>query len=257
MPWASILDGGRCRTCCGSCIGPGEAPALADLLWFAPAEAASRLEGALSRLRLVLAYPGTRFHGWQLQAGTARCRSAEQALAVRPGPVRAVGPGARTPGCTPWARPCMSTLPRNRAPAWAGLNALLPDDVAVVTASWPRGFHARFGAVCKPTPTPCGKRRIRLAQRRPSCGPAARWTGRHEEAPLSSRAPGTSRLQNAGTAIAARCARSFPSTPRPEPRLRDGLAVHGRRFLKQMVRNMVGCSWPRAMVKFPPATSDP
>jgi tRNA pseudouridine38-40 synthase len=87
------------------------------------------MEGALVRLRLVLAYQGTRFHGWQLQAGDRTVQGVlEQALAVLAGvPVRAVGSGRTDAGVHAWANRACRRAPEPAGLPWRrALNALLP-----------------------------------------------------------------------------------------------------------------------------------
>jgi tRNA pseudouridine38-40 synthase len=108
--------------------------------------------------RITLAYDGTDYHGWQLQAGGAVARTVqgvlEAALARLSGgsPVRASGAGRTDAGVHALGQVASFDLPRSIAPESLAraLNALLPADVRVLDAApAPEGFHARRSAVSK------------------------------------------------------------------------------------------------------------
>ncbi|MHC1713301.1 MAG: tRNA pseudouridine(38-40) synthase TruA [Solidesulfovibrio sp.] len=108
------------------------------------------------RLRLTLAYDGTSFAGWQLQAadkGRTVQGCLEEALAKLCGrPVRIFGAGRTDSGVHALAQVAHVDVPESRAdlPWRKALNALLPPDVSVVDAAIvPEAFHARFDAVGK------------------------------------------------------------------------------------------------------------
>lgn len=110
----------------------------------------------MSRLRLTLAYDGTDFAGWQLQApGKGRTIQGclEEALETLCGaPVRVFGAGRTDSGVHALAQVAHVDVPEVRAalPWQKALNALLPGDVSVVEASIvPEDFHARFCATGK------------------------------------------------------------------------------------------------------------
>lgn len=102
-------------------------------------------------LKLVLAYDGTDFVGWQRQkAGRSVQAVVEAALEPLAGrPVTVVGAGRTDAGVHALAQVAHVVLERALDPAVVqrALNATLPLDVRVTAASEaPPGFHARFGA---------------------------------------------------------------------------------------------------------------
>jgi len=110
----------------------------------------------MPRLRLTLAYDGSHFAGWQLQAaGKGRTVQGclEEALApLCGGPVRVHGAGRTDSGVHAVAQTAHVDVPEARAvfPWRKALNARLPDDLAVVDATIvPDAFHARFSATGK------------------------------------------------------------------------------------------------------------
>ncbi|MBX6350120.1 MAG: tRNA pseudouridine(38-40) synthase TruA [Clostridia bacterium] len=106
-------------------------------------------------LLLVLAYRGTRFHGYERQAkGEATVRGTlEEALSELAGrPVATVAAGRTDRGVHAAALPVLArgpfALPPERVPP--ALNARLPEDLAVVLArTAPPGFHPRRDAISK------------------------------------------------------------------------------------------------------------
>src|SRR5207249_2041171 len=114
--------------------------------------ATRRGEGARRRevtfLKLTLEYDGTDFVGWQLQPnGRSVQEELEKGLARLCGePVRVTGAGRTDAGVHARGQVASLRVPRELPlKAWtAGLNALLPDDMACVRAeSAPEGFDAR------------------------------------------------------------------------------------------------------------------
>ncbi|HZQ03497.1 MAG TPA: tRNA pseudouridine(38-40) synthase TruA [Gaiellaceae bacterium] len=103
------------------------------------------------RLKLTLAYDGTHFRGWARQPGE---RTVEQALRdalaqVYPGFEGLAVAGRTDTGVHALANVASVEVDRGPRPERApeALNALLPEDVAVVQAEEaPPGFHARFSA---------------------------------------------------------------------------------------------------------------
>ena len=99
-------------------------------------------------LKLTLEYDGTDFVGWQLQPnGRSVQEELEKGLARLCGePVRVTGAGRTDAGVHARGQVASLRVPRELPlKAWtAGLNALLPDDMACVRAeSAPEGFDAR------------------------------------------------------------------------------------------------------------------
>ncbi|NDY56601.1 tRNA pseudouridine(38-40) synthase TruA [Desulfovibrio sulfodismutans] len=205
---------------------------------------------SLFRLRLVVAYDGTRFHGWQLQAGDRTVQGVvEKALATLTGrPVRAIGSGRTDAGVHALGQVVHADVPGTRAglPWRRALNALLPEDVAVVEAGpAPLGFHARFGAVRKTYAyTLWTEPEFVYPQRRPfvwACGPVDRqamalaaqeFLGRRDFAAM----------QNTGTDVGTtvRTMESVAASPGQTP-FETVWRFTADGFLKQMVRNVMGC----------------
>ncbi len=105
------------------------------------------------RLKLVLAFDGTRYQGWQVQVGkTDRTVQAvlEEAVAKLAGqPTRVQGSSRTDSGVHALGMVAHVDVPENRVqlPWRKALNAHLPHDICVVSATWvPDSFHARFGA---------------------------------------------------------------------------------------------------------------
>jgi tRNA pseudouridine38-40 synthase len=99
-------------------------------------------------LKLTLEYDGTEFVGWQLQPnGRSVQEELEKGIARLCGePVRVTGAGRTDAGVHARAQVVSLRAPRELPlKAWtAGLNALLPDDVACIRAETaPEGFDAR------------------------------------------------------------------------------------------------------------------
>jgi len=206
----------------------------------------------LQRLKIILAYQGTHFAGWQYQPeGQGRSVQAclEEALSRLAGRfVRAIGASRTDSGVHALHQVAHADVPAERAriPWQRALNALLPRDMAVVAVeAAPPGFHARRAAAIKTYAYALWlEPSFLLPQRRPfvwNTGPldleamdqAARaFLGVHDFAAF----------QNAGTPV-ARTVREILSLERhPGPTPHEVVwRVRGPGFLKQMVRNMVGC----------------
>lgn len=105
----------------------------------------------MPRLRLTVAYDGTAFSGWQLQARDRTVQGClEEALGkLCGGPVRVIGAGRTDAGVHALAQTAHADIPDalTGRPWQRALNALLPDDVSVTAATLvDREFHARFSA---------------------------------------------------------------------------------------------------------------
>jgi tRNA pseudouridine38-40 synthase len=112
----------------------------------------------VARLKLTLAYEGTRYSGWQLQSGAGgRCPTiqgeVEKAIALLLGRRYPVSGAGRTDaGVHAEAQVCHVDLPDNstRIQWRKALNAKLPDDIRILEAAWaPPEFHARNDARLK------------------------------------------------------------------------------------------------------------
>ena len=208
----------------------------------------------MTRLRLTVAYDGTAFSGWQLQApGRGRTVQGclEEALARLCGvPVRVIGAGRTDAGVHALAQTAHVDVPDSRAglPWQRAVNALLPKDVTVIAVTpVAPDFHARFDARGKTYAyTLWTEPTFLLPWRRPyvwdvgrdtpldtaSMEAAAReFVGEHDFAAF----------RNTGSSVASTVRRVIavddaPGTCPQETAWR--FTATG--FLKQMVRNMMG-----------------
>jgi tRNA pseudouridine38-40 synthase len=92
------------------------------------------------QIRITLEYDGTAYFGWQLQAGqeTIQARLEDALGRIFSQPVRVRGAGRTDAGVHARAQVAVFRLPRPFAPMdlMRALNALLPLDISVVSASW-------------------------------------------------------------------------------------------------------------------------
>ncbi len=208
----------------------------------------------MPRLRLTLAYDGTAFAGWQLQAkGKGRTVQGclEAALAkLCDQPVRVFGAGRTDAGVHALAQVAHADVPEARMhiPWQKALNALLPKDIAVTEAALaPPGFHARFEATAKTyVYTLWTEKHYVLPWRRPyvwdvgRCFPldvaamdaaARELEGTHDFAAF----------QNAGSSVktTTRHMRALTRLPAACPQ-ETAWQFCAEGFLKQMVRNLMG-----------------
>lgn len=112
------------------------------------------VDGSTRRFRLVLAFEGTRYHGWQRQKSGRTVQDAlEAALAqLFPGNPLVTGSSRTDAGVHALGmvahfdlRRDATTMPVSRLAL--AINACLPDDIRVLRATRARnGFHARFDA---------------------------------------------------------------------------------------------------------------
>lgn len=213
----------------------------------------SREEGATGgtvRLRLVVAYAGTAFHGWQLQAGDRTVQGVlEGALAVLAGgAVRVVGSGRTDAGVHALGQVAHADVPAVRAglPWRKAINALLPRDVAVVAAGpAPPGFHARFWARRKTYAyTLWTEPEFVIPQRRPfvwNCGPVD-GAAMAEAARMCLGTHDFAAMQNAGTEVKSTVRTLIAAVPGPGATpFETCWRFTADGFLKQMVRNLMGC----------------
>jgi tRNA pseudouridine38-40 synthase len=208
----------------------------------------------MPRIRLTLAYDGTAFAGWQLQApggGRTVQGCLEEALARLCGqPVRVHGAGRTDSGVHALAQVAHADVPGHRAgfPWQKALNALLPADVAVTQAAEVApDFHSRFDATGKEYRYTLWTRPgYVLPWRRPAVwdvgryGPldeaamdvcAALFVGEHDFAAF----------QNAGTDVQSTVRRVWDVSRLGESCPDETVwRFYGEGFLKQMVRNLMG-----------------
>jgi tRNA pseudouridine38-40 synthase len=133
----------------------------------------------MTLFRVTLAYDGTDFQGWQIQAPAAKARTVqgvvEAALSRLAGDtaVRVAGAGRTDAGVHALGQVASFELPREiEAPELVrALNGLLPEDVRVLEAARAQeGFHARRSAVSKLYRYVLDTGPIRLPTRRRTAG---------------------------------------------------------------------------------------
>lgn len=203
----------------------------------------------MPRIRLTVAYVGTRYQGWQIQAAGATIQGAiEERLARICGePVRLHGSGRTDSGVHALGQVAHFDAPESkRHVPWAqALNAMLPGDIAILDAvEAPPDFHARFSVRSKRYAyTLWTEPRFTLPQRAPFVWPvrdldfkamdqaAAMLAGTHDFAAF----------QNAGTEIkgTVRTLEPIQRVPGTHP-AEWVLRFQADGFLKQMVRNLTG-----------------
>lgn len=198
-------------------------------------------------MKLTLEYDGARFVGWQVQAEGRSVQGVLEAALEKlcGGPVRTTAAGRTDSGVHARGQVVSLDAPRALpARAWtAGLNALLPEDVACVKVeAAPAGFDARRWAR--------GKRYIysilQTELRRPLERGRA-WEIRRPLAVEPMRAAAAALLGHHDFAAFRAGDCSARSTVREVRRLdiaadgqRIAIAVEATAFLKHMVRNIVG-----------------
>jgi tRNA pseudouridine38-40 synthase len=202
------------------------------------------------RIKLILAYEGTDFSGWQIQLRDRTVQGElEKCLETIAGkPVRVHGSGRTDAGVHALGQvvhfDCADD--RRNIPWQRALNSLLPRDVRVV--DWgvvPDDFHARYGAVSKTYEYVLWhNQEFFLPQRRRfawDCGPVE-FTLMEEAAALFIGEHDFAAFQNVGTPVSSTIRTITEISRHP------GLAEHesvwrfsANGFLKQMVRNLMGC----------------
>ena len=205
------------------------------------------------RLRLLLAWDGTDFAGWQAQRNVPSVQDTVYAALLRlgaEGAARPVAAGRTDAGVHAEAMPAHVDVPQSfRIPAEKlarALNAHLPPSVAVLEAEEaPAGFHARFS---------CTERRytyrlLNTPQRHPLWrgralhvpgaldvpamnAAAARLLGTHDFAAFATR-------EDRQTVRELRALAVHPGPVVPGGRIWE-VRVAGESFLRQMVRGLVG-----------------
>lgn len=203
----------------------------------------------MPRIRLTVAYVGTRYHGWQVQATGPTIQGAiEDRLARICGePVRLHGSGRTDSGVHALGQVAHFDAPESKkhVPWGQALNSMLPDDITIVDAvEAPLDFHARFSVRSKRYAyTLWTEPRFTLPQRAPFVWPvrglnfevmdqaAAILTGTHDFAAF----------QNAGTEIKGTVRTLEPIERAPGTHPAEWVfRFQADGFLKQMVRNLMG-----------------
>jgi tRNA pseudouridine38-40 synthase len=200
-------------------------------------------------VRLLIAYQGTNYHGWQIQPDETTLQGTlEEAFFKMTGQKTRINAASRTDTGVHAAGQvaCLVNDSRHEPHQLReGLNALLPAEVVVLEAAGaPEGFDPRREAVGKHY-----RYTIHNSRVRPLFERAFRW---HIKKPLDVAA-----MDSAGACLIGEhdfsAFRGANCTAKTTVRTLDGLAwrseppalildVWGRGFLKQMVRNIVGTS---------------
>jgi tRNA pseudouridine38-40 synthase len=203
----------------------------------------------MPRIRLTVAYVGTRYLGWQIQGRgqTVQGVLEEKLARICEEPVRVHGSGRTDSGVHALGQVAHFDAPesKTRIPWQRALNSMLPDDIAVIDAREAEpGFHARFSVRSKRYAyTLWTEPEFTLPQRAPFV-----WPVRNLDAAAMDLAAtflaGThdfAAFQNAGTEV--------KGTVRTLEPLRREAGQHpcewvfrfpADGFLKQMVRNLMG-----------------
>lgn len=198
-------------------------------------------------IKLTLEYDGTHYHGWQSQPRLNTIQgTVEKALEqLTRQPVRITGAGRTDAGVHAFGQVAHFTPPVSfDSTTWSrGLNALLPDDIAVRSAEEvPASFHARFSAKKKTY--------AYFIYNHPRRSPLHRRTAWHVFQPLD-----LSKMRKAGRMLIG--CRDFTSlcaaASEGEDRVVDlqkidfkkegdqiKITFQAPRFLQYMVRNLVG-----------------
>ena len=216
----------------------------------------------MPRLKLTLAYDGTRYAGWQAQALKTRERpptvqgeleSILERMAGRRVPV--FGAGRTDAGVHAEGQVCHLDLPEDKSRInwrWA-LNAQLPYDIRVLDAQWvSQNFHARKSARRKRYAYSLWMHRDRALPRvrdfvwsvmpldlNRMLEAAALLSGRHDFASFQNK--GTAQFHTVRTLFSITCRRGWLAGFSCPPDWPVATFIfEGDGFLKQMVRNMAG-----------------
>ena len=109
---------------------------------------------ASRRIKLIIEYDGTGFHGWQIQnnAHTVQEEMEKAILRITGEKIRIAGAGRTDAGVHAFGQVAhFDTLSRSPADRFAAaLNSVLPETIAVITSEEvEQDFHARFSATGK------------------------------------------------------------------------------------------------------------
>lgn len=203
----------------------------------------------MPRVRLTVAYVGTRYHGWQIQE---RGDTIQGMLEARLGricqaPVRVHGSGRTDAGVHALGQVAHFDAPESKIhiPWQKALNAMLPDDIAIVEArEADASFHARFSATSKRySYTIWTEPAFTLPQRAPFVWPVRGLDliAMDQAAALVAGTHDFSSMQNAGTDVRGTIRTLEPITRAPGPHPGEWIfTFRANGFLKQMVRNLMG-----------------
>jgi tRNA pseudouridine38-40 synthase len=199
-------------------------------------------------VKLVLEYDGTRYVGWQVQPnGPSVQAEVERALTtLHKAPRRVTAAGRTDAGVHALGQVCsfQEAEPLPLKAYVLGMNALLPEDVAVRAASLePQGFDARRSA--------SGKRYRYRIENGPGRGPLSRLQAWQQFRPLDAAAMRDAAARLTGRhdfacfqASDCECAHAVRVLSRcevvGEPGGRVDVVVEATAFVKHMVRNLTG-----------------
>lgn len=216
----------------------------------------------MARFLLTLAYDGSDFSGWQLQMSERTVQSVVEAglAEILDSPVRIHGAGRTDAGVHALGQRAHFDISEDRGhiPFDRALNSVLPPDVRVLACRRvPDDFHARFQALDKTYSYTLQTGPVALPQRRRYAwrtGPldiealdraARELTGELDFAAF----------MNTGTEVSSTVRRVTAIERAPGPFAGEEVVrVTADGFLKQMVRNMVGCLVAAARGKVSPQT---
>jgi tRNA pseudouridine38-40 synthase len=197
--------------------------------------------------KITLEYDGTKYHGWQIQPNLPTIQAIVQSaiLTVTQQPTNVIGAGRTDAGVHALGQVAsFHTAAPLTGDEWLrAINGLLPDDIVVLSVEhMPDSFHARFSAHSKLYRYRILHRPIRSALDR-----SRLW---HVYYPLNLQAVQSAAAFLLGTHDFSSFQGSPTDTKNPVCHLtrldisRDGdelsIDVEANRFLKQMVRNIVG-----------------
>ncbi|MGM0760535.1 MAG: tRNA pseudouridine(38-40) synthase TruA [Thermodesulfobacteriota bacterium] len=199
----------------------------------------------MPRLKLVVAYTGTHFQGWQVQPGARTVQGCLQEVlsTICSQPVHVHGAGRTDSGVHALGQTAHADIPdkRQNVPWVRALNRMLPNDVAVREAVYASpDFHAQHSAREKEYVYTLWRHpEYVLPQERPFVWwvPRIDIQAMHEAARILQGEHDFAAFQNTGTPVAhtVRCLRSICIRPHGEV-IACRFTANG--FLKQMVRNL-------------------
>lgn len=206
----------------------------------------------MPRIRLTVAYVGTRYHGWQIQENglTVQAVLEDRLSRICAEHVRVHGSGRTDAGVHALGQVAHFDAPASKAhiPWQKALNAMLPEDIAVLEAREVEpDFHARFSARSKRYAYTLWTRPDYVLPQRAPFVWAVRGVDLHAMDRAATLLHGThdfAAFQNAGTDLMG--ARGTVRTLEPIVRVPGQhpeewiFQFQADGFLKQMVRNLMG-----------------
>jgi len=206
-----------------------------------------------TRIKLILAYEGTDFAGWQHQGGVRTVqRDVEAAIAKVVGePARVQAAGRTDSGVHALGQCAHFDIPEHlsHVPWGKALNGLLPPDVRIVSACIaPPGFHAQFDACSKIYAYTLWLERSHVNPLRRRfvwypTPPALNLAAMDEAAALLVGTHDFNSFRNQGTDLGSRGTVRTLARIWREPGGPSEIVwrFQANGFLKQMVRNIMGC----------------